>query len=65
MMGQIMGQKVTYEVTGEYEIENDIITVKYRGRQKSTQVGRSPVETLARMLLREMVNEAAEGRKSH
>jgi hypothetical protein len=49
---------------GRYSIEpgvrwpNGTITVRYRDRSKSTQVGRTPPESLARLLLLELVMEA-------
>jgi hypothetical protein len=36
-----------------------VITVRYMGRSKSTQVGNSPADTIGRMLLRELVEAVA------
>jgi hypothetical protein len=48
------------EVTfrGTYEVEDgDIVAVFYNGRRKSTQIGGSPPDVLAKQLLREMVRD--------
>jgi hypothetical protein len=41
-------------VHGLYRVEHGILTVTYEGREKSTQLGGMPPETLARQLLREL-----------
>ena len=41
---------------GTYEVQGGIVTVKYRGRKKSAEVGPSP-ESIARLLLRELVED--------
>jgi hypothetical protein len=45
----------TYEAT--YEVAQGIVTVRTAKGMKATQVGGSPPEVLARMMLREMVRE--------
>lgn len=43
---------------GYYYVEREMITVSYsKGGSKSTQVGGSPPEVLAKMLLSELVSE--------
>ena len=41
--------------TGWYDVESGMITVTYRLAEKTTQLGGSPPETLARLLLSEMI----------
>ncbi|WP_020187094.1 hypothetical protein [Methylopila sp. 73B] len=45
---------------GTYEVSDGMITVREKstGRTKMTQLGGTPAETLAKMLLREIVQEA-------
>lgn len=43
--------------SAEYTIEGGMITVSGNGGSKTTQVGGTPEDTLARMLLRELINE--------
>ncbi|MCY1369854.1 hypothetical protein D9M68_977530 [compost metagenome] len=43
--------------SGRYRVEKGIITVSTMSGSKSTQLGRLPEEALARMLLRELVDE--------
>ena len=61
--GRVMGtagwNDISYEigdrrVHGLYRVEHGIITVIHDGREKATQVGDMPPETLARQLLREL-----------
>jgi hypothetical protein len=40
---------------GRYSVEQGLVTVHYMARQNVTQAGRSPPESIARMLLRELV----------
>ncbi|MGB3415218.1 MAG: hypothetical protein WBA36_00975 [Mesorhizobium sp.] len=47
------------KVTGHYTVENRMVIVQYDGASKSTQVGGSPPETVARFLLRDLVGEVA------
>jgi hypothetical protein len=42
--------------TGRYEVTRGIITVTYGFNSRTTQVGGTPVEILARQLLSEIVN---------
>jgi hypothetical protein len=49
--------EIEIPVRGTYEVQGDIVTVVYRGRKKSTQVGGSPPESIARLLLRELVQD--------
>jgi hypothetical protein len=44
-------------VRGSYTVEDGMVTVVYRGRKKSTQVGGSPRDSIARMVLRELVDD--------
>ena len=44
--------------TGRYRVEDGLLTVTYRGRSETTQLGGSPAEVLARIMLREMVEGA-------
>jgi hypothetical protein len=58
-MGGAVWKDVSFEVGdrrvhGLYKVEHDMITVTYNGREKTTQVGGMPPETLARQLLREL-----------
>lgn len=39
---------------GQYSESGGLVTVYYNGQQKTTQVGNSPVEAIAGMLLSEM-----------
>lgn len=41
--------------TGHYEVTKGIITVTYGWKSKTTQVGGTPAEILARILLSELV----------
>ena len=43
--------------SGFYRVEGDLIFVQYRDRTKKTQTGASPHETLARMMITEMIQE--------
>jgi hypothetical protein len=46
------------EVWGWYRVDDGIVTVWHTdGRQKSTQVGSSPAETVAKLLLLELEKE--------
>jgi hypothetical protein len=45
--------------TGTYSESGKMITVRYKGRSKTTQVGGSPVDTIGRMLLRELVEQVS------
>lgn len=42
--------------TGHYEVTRGVITVTFGFKTKTTQVGGTPVEVLAKMLLSEMVD---------
>jgi hypothetical protein len=44
--------------SGAYTVEEAIVRVVYKGKSKATQVGGSPPETIAGMLLRELVWES-------
>jgi len=48
-------------VTGAYRVEDDMVIVSYRGRTKAAQLGQSPAEIIARIVLREMVDAANTG----
>ena len=58
-----MSGTVTIEVPtvaiGQYRVEDGLLTVTYRGRSETTQLGGSPAEVLARIMLREMVDKEA------
>jgi hypothetical protein len=41
--------------TGSYTVDHDVITVTFRSRSRSTPVGRTPVDSVAKLLLLEMV----------
>ncbi|MGI4941663.1 MAG: hypothetical protein ACRYHQ_14065 [Janthinobacterium lividum] len=43
--------------TGRYRVEDGLLTVTYRGRSETTQLGGSPAEVLARIMLAEMVEK--------
>ena len=45
---------------GYLEVDGGMVRVSYRGSTKATQIGGSPPGVLARLLLGEMVREAAE-----
>jgi hypothetical protein len=49
--------EIEISVRGRYEVQGGIVTVVYRGRKKSTQVGDSPPESIARLLLSELVKD--------
>ncbi len=44
--------------TAHYSIFDGLITVEYRGAIKKTEVGDTPLETLAKMMLLEMIWES-------
>jgi hypothetical protein len=46
---------------GSYSVENDVVTVVYGLSKKGTQVGDSSTERIAKMLLRELVEESFRG----
>ena len=46
-------------VTGEYEVNNGMITVKALGRSKTTQVGELSEQIVADMLLGEIAHSSA------
>jgi hypothetical protein len=48
--------------SGFYRTEGNLISVQYRDRSKKTQIGASPLETLARMMIAEMVEEESRER---
>ena len=43
--------------TGFYRVEGNIVSVQYRGLTKKTQIGNSLPETLARLMIAEMIRE--------
>lgn len=49
---------------GFYRVEGSLIFVQYRDRSKNTQVGASPHETLARLMIAEMIQEESRERDS-
>ena len=56
-----MAGNIEIEVNGEkyaatFEVSRGIVTVNYDGRKNSTQVGGSPPESIARILLSELIN---------
>ncbi len=58
-------EKHTVEVRGEgevhtahYSVVGGLIMVEYRGAIKKTEVGDTPLETLAKMMLLEMIWES-------
>ncbi|MGI4940903.1 MAG: hypothetical protein ACRYHQ_10140 [Janthinobacterium lividum] len=56
-----MSGTVTIEIPavamGCYRVEDGLLTVTYRGRSETTQLGGSPAEVLARIMLAEMVEK--------
>jgi hypothetical protein len=48
--------EMTVSGTYTYDASSEIVTVVYRGRKKSTQLGGSTPEAIARLLLRELVD---------
>jgi hypothetical protein len=55
-------QPVTVEVggrtyTGSYEVSGRVITVRTAHGSRATQVGGTPPDTMAKMLLRELIRE--------
>ena len=46
--------EVKTEIAGEYEVSDGMVTVFYGDREKSTQVGGSPPDFIARLLLGEL-----------
>ncbi|MDR4306559.1 hypothetical protein IHQ68_08010 [Chelatococcus sambhunathii] len=47
------------EISGSYQVKDGLITVTAdAGGSKTTQLGGTPVETLAKMLMRELAREA-------
>jgi hypothetical protein len=54
--------EVTVQVTCAYKVEDGVVTVKSIYGSKSTLVGGSPPEFLARRMLRELVSEAKSDR---
>jgi len=44
--------------TAHYSVFGGLITVEYRGAIKKTEVGDTPLETLAKMMLLEMIWES-------
>ena len=47
--------EIEIPVRGTYEVQEGMVTVVYRGRKKSAEVGGSLPETIARLVLRELV----------
>ena len=45
------------QCSGFYRVEGKVVSVQYRGLTKKTQIGNSPPETLARMMIAEMIRE--------
>lgn len=45
------------QTSGFYRVEGAVVSVQYRGLIKHTQIGNSPPETLARMMISEMIRE--------
>jgi hypothetical protein len=45
---------------GSYEVTETMITVALEGRTKTTQLGASPAEGLARIMLRELVEDRSQ-----
>ena len=43
--------------TGSYVVEGGIITAYYEDKRKTTQVGGSPAEVIAQLLIGEMIAE--------
>jgi hypothetical protein len=43
---------------GAYTVEDALVRVVYKGKSKATQIGGSPPDTIAGMLLRELVWES-------
>jgi hypothetical protein len=48
--------EMTVRGTYTYDASSEIVTVVYRGRKKSTQLGGSTPEAIARLLLGELVD---------
>jgi len=56
---KITVQHNSKEYSGYYQVEGGVITVSANWRTNSTQLGSTPAPTLARMLLREMIDGGA------
>jgi hypothetical protein len=59
----VVWSKVTIDfkgrtIAGLYCADREMVTVRYGGDEKYTQVGWSPPTTIAKMLLRELANKA-------
>ncbi|WP_156876938.1 hypothetical protein [Paludibacterium yongneupense] len=50
-----------YRLDGRYKIESGMITVSCANGTKMTQAGGTPPDSLARLILSEMVDASAEG----
>ena len=49
--------KIKIEIEGTYAVSNGMVTVTApNGKTRSTQVGESPTEAIAKMMLREIVS---------
>jgi hypothetical protein len=48
-------------LSGTYSVEGDVVTVKTAFGVKSAQLGDTPAETLARILLRELYDDIGTG----
>ena len=48
---------------GSYAVESEVVTVVYGFSKKSTEVGDSTVERVARMLLRELIEDSLRGKR--
>lgn len=44
--------------TGTYMVGDDVITVEYKGRTKTTRLGNSPAASVAILLLSELVKDS-------
>jgi hypothetical protein len=55
--------EIAITVKGTYEVKDGMITTTSGKSKKTTQVGGSPPEVLARIMLREMVQDHVETKK--
>ena len=58
--GTVEIEKDGKTISATYTVWKGVVTVEYAESSKSTQVGGSPVDTVASLLLREMVNSSSQ-----
>ena len=59
----VVWQKLTtnfkgHTIEGNYGVDQEMVTVRYEELEKTTQIGGSPPIVIAKLLLRELANEA-------